>query len=64
MAKPSTEFGGKTIRPAAPSFPDRPMHPKFGRPEFPQEPRDPWPWISLILSIAALVVSVLVWFRT
>lgn len=58
-----SEFGGKKVRPSSPSFPDRPMHLKFGRPEFPQDPRDPWRWISLALSLLALVGAIVSWCR-
>lgn len=33
------------------------------RPEFPKEPRDPWRWISLALSLLALVGAIVSWCR-
>lgn len=41
----------------------RPAGQRPSRPQFPEDPRDPWPWISLCLSVVALVVAVLSAFR-
>lgn len=41
----------------------RPAGPRRSGPQFPEDPRDPWPWISLALSVVALVVAVLSAFR-
>ena len=55
-------LAGKIVKPRRPDLPGFP--PPKGRGMFPEPPRDPWPWISLALSLVALAVAVLAWWRT